>query len=81
MGAIFLSDPDRPGLEMGASYGMDAASVARLSAAVADPGHPLNEAATGRVVTFDREATLGDGTAFVGAYLPLVVASGGVKIE
>ena len=80
MGAIFLSDPDRTGLEMGASYGMDAAGVARLSAAVADPGHPLNEAATGRVVTFDREATLGDGTAFVGAYLPLVVASGGVDI-
>ena len=40
MGAIFLSDPDRTGLEMGASYGMDAAGVARLSAAVADPGPP-----------------------------------------
>ena len=80
MAAIFLSDPDRPGLEMGASHGMDAAGAARLSAEVADPGHPLNEAATARVVTFDHEATLGDGTAFVGAYLPLVVASGGVDV-
>ncbi len=80
MGAVFLSDPDRPGLQMGASHGMDAAAAARLSAEVTDPGHPLAEAATGRVVTFDREATFGDGTALVGAYLPLVVASGGVDV-
>lgn len=80
MGAIFLSDPDRPGLQLVASHGMDAAGAARLTAEVADPGHPLTEAATGRVVTFDREATLGDGSAFMGAYLPLVVASGGVDV-
>jgi len=81
MGAIFLSDPDRPGLQVIASHGMDDAAVDRLSGEVADPAHPFAAAATGRVVTFDREASMPNGSSFVGAYLPLVIASGGVDVS
>ena len=45
VGAIFLQDPDRPGLTLAASAGM--ADVARLEADVSDPTHPFTEAATG----------------------------------
>ena len=41
MGAIFVSDPDRPGLQLVASHGMDADADARLSAAVEDPADPF----------------------------------------
>jgi diguanylate cyclase (GGDEF)-like protein len=77
MGAIFLADPDRAGLTLAASVGLPASST--LSADAQDPAHPFHEAATGRAATFDRGATLADGSAFVGAYLPLLVASGGVQ--
>jgi diguanylate cyclase (GGDEF)-like protein len=80
MGAIFLSDPDRPGLQLIATHGMEAAAAAQLAVEVSDPGNPFTAAAHGRVVTFDREATMPDGTAFVGAYLPLVVLNGGVEV-
>jgi diguanylate cyclase (GGDEF)-like protein len=79
MGAIFVSDPDRPGLQLVASHGMDEAAAARLSADVADPADPFTTAAVTRTATFDREATAADGSGFVGAYLPLIVASGGVE--
>jgi diguanylate cyclase (GGDEF)-like protein len=78
MGAIFVSDPDRPGLQLVAAHGMDEAAEARLAADVADPANPFTTAAVARAATFDREATLPDGPPFVGAYLPLVVSSGGV---
>ena len=79
MGAIFVSDPDRPGLQIIASHGMDAAAVDRLAEEVADPEHPFSSAAIARVATFDREATTPSGAAFVGAYLPLVISRGGVE--
>ena len=75
--AIFLSDPDRPGLTLAASHGIEEGSP--LIADAQDPGHPFSEAATGRAAVFDRAATASSGGAFVGAYLPLVVASGGVE--
>jgi diguanylate cyclase (GGDEF)-like protein len=78
MGAIFVSDPDRPGLQLVASHGMDVDADARLSAAVEDPADPFTTAAVTRIATFDREATAADGSGFIGAYLPLVVGSGGV---
>ena len=78
MGAIFLSDPDRPGLQLIASHGMDDATLDRLSDEVADPAHPFATSAVARTTTFDREGTSPDGSVFIGAYLPLVVASGGV---
>jgi len=80
MGAIFISDPDRPGLQLVASHGMDDGAIARLAGEVADPAHPFSAAATSRVATFDREATMPDGSAFVGAYLPLIVSSRGVDV-
>jgi diguanylate cyclase (GGDEF)-like protein len=78
MGAIFVSDPDRPGLQLVASHGMDDAAVTRLSTDVDDPADPFTTAAVTRTATFDREATAVDGSGFVGAYLPLVVGTGGV---
>ncbi len=80
MGAICISDPDRPGLQLVASVGLDQEAVAHLASSVADPTHPLSEAAQTRVSTFDREGTRQDGSAFNGAYLPLIVSSQGVDV-
>jgi len=80
MGAILISDPDRPGLQLVAVHGMDEAAAARLAADVADPANPFAIAATSRIATFDREGTAADGSASVGAYLPLAVARQGVEI-
>ena len=79
MGAILMQDPDRPGLQPVATYGFEEAAAARLALDVADASHPFAEAAHGRSATFDREGTMADGSSFVGAYLPLVVSSGGVQ--
>ncbi len=81
MGAVFVQDPDRAGLHPVATHGIDAAAAARLASEVADPAHPFTTAATGRVETFDREAAGPDGAVFIGAYLPLVVTSGGVEVS
>jgi diguanylate cyclase (GGDEF)-like protein len=79
MAAVLISDPDRPGLQLVASQGMDEVATARLAHDVADPANPFTAAAQSRVITFDREATMADGSTFVGAYLPLVVSSAGVE--
>ncbi len=76
-GAVFVSDPDRPGLTLGAALGM--ADTSGLSEDAQEPSNPFAAAATSRTAQFEREATMGSGQAFVGAYLPLVVASGGVE--
>jgi len=79
MAAILISDPDRPGLQLVVSHGMDEVAAARLELAVTDPADPFATAAMTRTATFDREAAMPDGSAFVGAYLPLVVSSAGVE--
>jgi diguanylate cyclase (GGDEF)-like protein len=79
MAAIFVSDPDRPGLQVVATSGMDEAAVARLGLDVVDPADPFTTAAVSRVTTFDREASMPDGSTFIGAYLPLVISSAGVQ--
>ena len=79
MAAILVQDPDRPGLQVVASTGFDDAAMSQLAADITDPAHPFAEAAAGRISTFDREATMADGSVFVGAYLPLVVTTGGVE--
>jgi diguanylate cyclase (GGDEF)-like protein len=81
MGAILVQDPDRAGLAIAASVGMDAASDARLTAEVADPTHPFAQAANERTSTFDRDAATPEGGSFVGAYLPLMVSAGGVEVS
>ena len=75
--AIFLSDPDRPGLTLAASEGVPQGSSLVVDAQ--DPAHPFSEAVAGRSALFDREAATEAGGSSVGAYLPLVVASGGVE--
>ncbi len=80
MSAIFISDPDRAGLQLVASRGMDDQGRLNLAAEVGDPGHPFTSAALSRTTTFDREAVQPSGGTFVGAYLPLVVSSGGVDV-
>ncbi len=46
-----------------------------------DPSHPFTEAATGRATAFDRFGLTASGEEFVGAYLPLLIASGGVEVS
>lgn len=80
MAAILVQDPDRPALQVVATLGFDDAARERLASDAADPAHPFADAAAGRIATFDREGTMADGSSFVGAYLPLVVTSGGVEV-
>jgi diguanylate cyclase (GGDEF)-like protein len=77
MAAIFVQDPDRAGLALAASVGLPDPS--RLEGEVGDPSHPFAQAAASRVATFERGAMTPAGDEFVGAYLPLVIASGGVE--
>ena len=80
VGAVLISDPDRPGLQLAAVHGMDEEAIARLAVDVADPANPFTVAANGRASTFDREGSMADGSTYVGAYLPLVVARDGVEV-
>jgi diguanylate cyclase (GGDEF)-like protein len=80
MGAIFIQDPDRPGLQRVASHGFSETALAQLAEEVIDPTHPFAAAALGRAATFEREATMPDGRPFVSAYLPLIVSSAGVEV-
>jgi diguanylate cyclase (GGDEF)-like protein len=77
LAAIFLADPDRPGLSIGAAHGMPDPGV--LTAMVEDPGNPFAEVVATRTPSFDREASGAAGESFVGAYVPLIIASGGVE--
>ncbi len=70
MGAVVLADPDRAGLQLAAAHGLDDAGRIALAAEMTDPTHPFSEATAGRSATFDRQATLASGDAFIGAYLP-----------
>ena len=77
-GAILIADPDRPGLAVAASRGLP--DAARLESDAQDPSHPFAQAVSSRTATFEREGLAADGRSFVGAYLPLLVASGGVDV-
>jgi len=79
MGAVLISDPDRASMVLAASRGMDDAADARLASESGDPSNPFATAARERVAAFDREATTPDGQPFSGAYLPLLITSGGVE--
>jgi diguanylate cyclase (GGDEF)-like protein len=78
LAAIFLADPDRPGLTLAASHGI--ADPAALIAEAQDPGSPFAVAVSSRTATFDREAAGTSGEQYVGAFVPLVLASGGVQV-
>jgi diguanylate cyclase (GGDEF)-like protein len=79
MSAVLVGDPDRPGLVVVASTGMDDAGDARLAEAAGDPADPFASAISGRVAEFDRAGVMPDGSGIVGSYLPLVVTRGGVE--
>jgi len=64
-----------------ATLGFDDPAREQLATDAADPAHPFAEAAVGRTATFDREGTMADGSTFIGAYLPLVVTTGGVEVS
>jgi diguanylate cyclase (GGDEF)-like protein len=81
MGAVFIADPDRVGIVLASTIGMDEAAEAQLEVAASDPSHPFAAASRDRVATFDREAIRPTGETFVGAYLPLLVSSGGVEVS
>jgi diguanylate cyclase (GGDEF)-like protein len=77
--AVLLADPDRPGLQLAAATGLDAAAATTLAEDAQDPGHPFASVATTRVANFDREAMTADGTTWVTSYVPLVSIVGGVE--
>lgn len=77
--AIFLEDPDRAGLQLVASAGLDDAAAAALATDAQDPTHPFASVAASRTATFDQASTGPDGAAVVGSYLPLVIGVGGVE--
>ena len=81
MGAIFISDPDRPGLQLAVAHGLDELSTAPAGRA-RSPIRPTRSPSprSSRVATFDREASMPDGSSFVGAYLPLLVSSRGLDV-
>jgi diguanylate cyclase (GGDEF)-like protein len=77
--AVLLADPDRPGLQLAASTGLDAASATALADDAQDQGHPFATVATTRVASFDREAMSADGATWLTSYVPLVSIVGGVE--
>lgn len=81
MAAILVQDPDRPGLQVMAAIGFDEAARDQLAIDATDAANPFAEATASRRSIFDREASMTDGSVFVGAYLPLVVVSGGVEVS
>jgi diguanylate cyclase (GGDEF)-like protein len=78
-GAVVLADPDRAGLQLAASVGIDADGASALAADLQDAGHPFASVVETRVATFDREALAADGTSLMSAYVPLVASIGGVE--
>lgn len=79
-GAAFLQDPDRPGLQLGASLGMSPEADHAFEAAVNEESHPVAVAARELTASFEVPAASPDGTKLVDALLPLVVRHGGVDM-
>jgi diguanylate cyclase (GGDEF)-like protein len=79
LGAILIQDPDRPGLTVVATRGMSDEAAMALEQEAQEPDQPFAEAAGRRTSTFDRAGALPNGDAYVGAYLPLLVRSGGIE--
>jgi diguanylate cyclase (GGDEF)-like protein len=78
-GAVFLADPDRPGLQLAAAEGLDPDAATALAEEAQDPAHPFAVTATTRVASFDREAVAADGSTVTTSYVPLVASVGGVE--
>jgi diguanylate cyclase (GGDEF)-like protein len=77
--AILLADPDRAGLQLAASVGLDESAAALLAAAVQVETHPFASVAASRTAAYDLESADVGAMSAVGAYVPLLVSSGGVE--
>ncbi len=73
--AVFLQDPDRPELQLGASVGIAPDDAARFAASVADGAadHPIARVAAGQSIG---GADAGDGS----IHLPLAITTSGIQI-
>jgi diguanylate cyclase (GGDEF)-like protein len=74
--AIFLVDPDRPGLQLAASTGLTPDAAASLAVAASDAAHPLAVAVADRTPRYDQPAA---GGSSVAAHVPCVIRVGGVE--
>ncbi len=79
-GAAFLEDPDRPGLQLSASFGMSPEGDRSFEAAVNVEGHRVGVAARELTSSFGSVAASGESPAMVDAILPLVVRHDGVDL-
>ncbi len=77
--AIFLVDPDRPGLQVAATIGLDDDMAAALTEAAQSVTNQYAVVAAGGGASYDNESPGPDGTSVIGSYVPLVVGVGGVE--
>jgi diguanylate cyclase (GGDEF)-like protein len=77
--AIFLLDPDRPGLQVAATVGLDDDMAAALTEAAQNEANQYALAAAGGGAAYDDQSPGPDGTAVIGSYIPLVIGVGGVE--
>jgi diguanylate cyclase (GGDEF)-like protein len=77
--AIFLADPDRAGLQLAASVGLDEDAAAGLAGAAQEETHPFSSVAGSRTAAYDLESADAEGKPAVGVYVPLLASSGGVE--
>lgn len=76
--AVFGQDPEREGVELIMTLGIDEDRAVDFAADVTgNPEHPVNLAALDRSGTLGRSVTAADGAAWTAVDLPLVVAAGG----
>ena len=80
LGAAFLEDPDRPGLQLSASVGMSPEADRTFEAAVNEATHPVAIAARELTASFGTPIPSTDGSKLVDALLPLVVRHDGVDM-
>lgn len=78
--AIFLADPDRAGLQLAASVGLDEEAALALADAAHHESHPFASVAASRTASYDRASDDAAGASAVGVYVPLLVSRGGVEI-
>jgi diguanylate cyclase (GGDEF)-like protein len=77
-GAVFLQDPDRPGLRPVASIGVDEATLSALATAVLDPAHPISRTVVDGRSTFNVAPTAPGGPKYR-SHVPMVVSRDGVE--
>jgi diguanylate cyclase (GGDEF)-like protein len=77
--AVFLADPDRAGLQLAATIGLDDDMAAALAEAAQEETNAYATAASGRAPAYDIDSVGPDGASVIGSYVPLVIGAGGVE--